>query len=323
MSITLDKLTEKLNNTTLKNGHKYKAGSIKFYRNEFRKLLGGKTSISFSDITVDKVKDIIKDMTNSQSINIMVMVIKLYQFYDKMDNDNYRSIVELYNKKMDEKKDKGNTISEKEQKTYQSWEDILETRKKIHKSLRLTELYKKDKASRSELKLFRQYILVLLLTEAPPRRAGDYVMRFVEGKAPDEKHNYIVRKGKNNFKMVFTQYKTAEIYGRVESDLPKKYAVSKALNEYIRLADIKQGEYFFSWTTSALKSTQLSTMLKEVMGKYGNKESTFNVFRKSFITHNFKNDKDTTDKQHKLSRAMGHTVGTQQGTYNKNESDSE
>ena len=42
------------------------------------------------------------------------------------------------------------------------------------------------------------------------------------------------------------------------------------------------------------------------MGKYGSKESTFNVFRKSFITHNFKDDKDTTDKQQELSKAMGH-----------------
>jgi len=46
MSITLDKFMDKVNNTTLKNGHKYKAGSVKFYRNEFRKLLGDRKEIS-------------------------------------------------------------------------------------------------------------------------------------------------------------------------------------------------------------------------------------------------------------------------------------
>ena len=323
MSITLEKLTEKLNNTTLKSGQKYKDGSVRFYKNEFRKLLGDKTSISFSDLTFNKVKDIIKDMTISQSLNTQVMIIKLYQFYDKMDNDNYRSIVKHYNSTMDQKKKKGNQLSDKEKKTYQEWNDILETRKKIHKDLRLTTLYNKDKLSRSELKTLRGYILVLLLTEVPPRRAGDYVLKYVEGKAPDTKHNYIIRKGKNKFKMVFNEYKTADIYGQVEVDLPTKSALTRPINLYLKQAEVKPGEFFFSWTTSPLKSTQLSTILKDLMGKYGSKESTFNVFRKSFITYNFKDDKDTTDKQQELSKAMGHTVGTQQSKYNKNESDSE
>ena len=45
-------------------------------------------------------------MTISQSLNTQVMIIKLYQFYDKMDNDNYRSIVKNYNSTMDEKRKK-------------------------------------------------------------------------------------------------------------------------------------------------------------------------------------------------------------------------
>jgi hypothetical protein len=161
MSITLESLTEKLNNTILKNGKKYKAGSIKFYRNEFKKVLGERKSISFSDITYDKIKDFVKDKTNSQKINIVVMVIKLYQFYGKMDTDNYRSIVKLYDGYMDDKKSKGNELSDKEKKTFQSWNDILETRKKVKKNLRLTELYTKDKLTRYELKALRQYILLL------------------------------------------------------------------------------------------------------------------------------------------------------------------
>jgi hypothetical protein len=321
MSITLETLTEKLNTTILKNGKKYKSGSIKFYRNEFRKILGDKKSITFSDITYDKVKDFIKDLTNSQKINIVVMVIKLYQFYGKMDTDHYRSIVKLYDGFMDDKKSKGNELSDKEKKTFQSWDDILETRKKIKKNLRLTELYNKDKLTRYELKALRQYILVLLLTEAPPRRARDYIMKFAEGKAPDDKHNYIVRIGKNKFKMIYNEYKTADIYGQVEAELPNKASVSRPINLYLKQADVKEGEYFFSWTSSPLNSPQLSTMLKDTMEKFGSKSSGFNVFRKSYITDNFKDDKETTDKQKELSKKMGHSIGTAMNTYNKNKDD--
>lgn len=323
MSITLETLTEKLNTTILKNGKKYKAGSIKFYRNEFRKILGEKKSITFSDITYDKIKDFIKEKSNSQKLNILVMVIKLYQFYDKMDTNNYRSIVKLYDGFMDDKKNKGNELSDKEKKTFQSWEDILETRKKIKKNLRLTELYNKDKLTRYELKALRQYILVLLLTEAPPRRSGDYIMKFAQDKPKDDKHNWIIRKGKNKFKMVFNEYKTAEIYGKVEVDLPNKSAVSRPINLYLKQAGVEEGEYFFSWSSSPLNSPQLSTMLKDCMAKFGDKSSSFNVFRKSYITYNFKDDKDTTNKQKELSKKMGHTVSTQQGTYNKNEDDND
>ena len=324
MSITLDKFMDKVNNTTLKNGHSYKAGSIKFYRNEFRKLLNNRKEITFNDITKNKVNDIIKDKTNSQALNILVTIIKIYQFYDKMNTDEYRGIVQIYNEKMDDKKKKGNQLSDKEKKTFQEWNDILETKKKIHKNLHITELYNKDKLSRSELKSLRGYILVLLLTESPPRRAADYVMKFVENSAPDDKFNYIIRKGKNKFKLVFNEYKTADIYGQVEVDLPTKSAVSRPINLYLKQADVKPGEYFFSWSTSPLISTQLSNMLKEVMGKFGDKSSSFNVFRKAYITHNLKDDKATTDKIKELSEQLGHSVSTQQQKYNKNEeSDSE
>ncbi len=322
-AITLEGLTEKLNNTTLKNGNKYKAGSIKFYRNEFRKILQERKSITFSDITYDKIKDFVKDKTNSQKINIVVMVIKLYQFYGKMDTDNYRSIVKLYDGYMDDKKSKGNELSDKEQKTYQSWEDILETRKKIKKNLQLTELYNKDKLTRYELKALRQYILVLLLTEAPPRRARDYIMKFSQGDPKDDKYNYIVRIGKNKFKMIYNEYKTADIYGQVVAELPNKSSVSRPINLYLKHTGIEEGKYFFSWSSSPLNSPQLSTMLKDTMLKFGDKSSGFNVFRKAFITHNFKDDKETTDKQKELSKKMGHTVSTQQGSYNKNEDDND
>ena len=68
-------------------------------------------------------------------------------------------------------------------------------------------------------------------------------MKFVENSAPDDKFNYIIRKGKNKFKMVFNEYKT-DIYGQVEIDLPTKSALTRPINLYLKQADVKPGEYF-------------------------------------------------------------------------------
>ena len=121
------------------------------------------------------------------------------------------------------------------------------------------------------------------------------------------KENYLV-KSKSELKFSFNDYKTAAVYGENLQVIPKPLKLK--INKYIKLNDYKIGDVVFPISRNAISSLLTKTSLAIIK-----KRVSTQILRKYYVSKKYPSE--TSKEQIKDAALMGHSIQTQQETYNK------
>jgi len=275
-----------------------KMTTIDTYNNNLNRL--EKDNIDYINIAnIDEFIDNLKNVKNICDSAVRTYLCAILWFYknNNLNENNIKIIrkkITEINSKISANYDK-NLMNEKETEVYLDWETIVD----IYKNL-----YEKRNNS---LVAFKKCICIGLYVLFPPRRAKDYCnMKVVERKEEciSEFNYYII----GEKKLLFTDYKTAKIYGEQYFDICEELA--NLLEEYILKYNLV-GKEIISMTNN-----DFSEKIKNIFIKETGKGATINTLRHSFI--NFIDKKMTTTEERKIiAFKMGHSHVTQQDIYKK------
>lgn len=198
-------------------------------------------------------------------------------------------------------------LSEREQKTYQNWDAILNMYYTMAKQL-----------DKSNFNSFLEFVIISLYVLHPPVRADYANMKvFVdESYVPaDFKENYCVLQ--TNPRFVFNQYKTAKKYGqtvvKMDEELHDILLDWMSINptDYLLVSYVQYKKEYKPFVESAL-----CHRIPLIFKKYTNIPSTINTMRHSYITHISAPDttlttlitkkNNSTNMMHSLNMAEGY-----------------
>ena len=201
--------------------------------------------------------------------------------------------------------DKG--LSEREKKTYQTWDAIMNMYYTMAKQL-----------DRDNFNSFLEFVIISLYVLHPPVRADYANMRvFVDDSyVPDDfKENYCVLQ--TNPRFVFNQYKTAKKYGQTVVNMNEELHdilldwMSINPTDYLLVSYVQYKKEYKPYVESAL-----CHRIPLIFKKYTNIPSTINTMRHSYITYisnseatlaNLLTKKDnSTNMMHSLNMAEGY-----------------
>jgi integrase len=197
--------------------------------------------------------------------------------------------------KLQKEKEDSQELTPEQEENYLAWKDILKVQKQL-----------KDKTDKNKTE-WLEYIVVSLYTLTSPVRAdyaGMIVRKSYRDSKKNAKKNVFVQTTKPYF--VFTDYKTAETYGKVKVPVPKQLA--EVITEYFEhLGHVP--EYLLGNTYNPVI---LSNFIRSTFKKYTNKNVGINLLRHSYLTHmnnegKLRSIKDKTA----VAKKMMHSIETQ------------
>lgn len=213
--------------------------------------------------------------------------------------DTYKKYGELLKKEIAyERMGKEFELTEREQKTFMIWEDILE----IYNNMKQKH-YKKDYND------FMDFVIISLYVLQPPVRADYAHMRWFidESFVPANiEENYCVLQTTPRF--VFQKYKTAHKYGVVIVPI-----CDELHNILLEWCSVNESEYLLAHrvnSTETFKPMLESTLTKRIpriFEKHGGKPINIATFRHSFVSYQSKNDQAFDNKQKNAAQMMHST----------------
>jgi len=234
----------------------------------------------------------LNDNKEIKNVNFLKDTKKVLEYVDKVDNPStkknyYISSVALLegNKKMKKYYDvyleKMNEINKKltknpfkSEKTLAKvaipMEDLLQRQKELYDQINFK--LKKVDATKANLDLLQDTIIVSLYTLMPPRR-NDYTEVKI-GEPKEDEFNYY-----DKYKFYFNSFKTAKHYGQQITDVP---------DELGRLIELRQRLSPNEWLLTNQKGNKLSTsMLSKVIKDAFKMDIGSSAIRNIFATHIF------------------------------------
>jgi len=225
----------------------------------------------------------------------------------------YKTMIDEYNKQY-QKSQQGKKIEGRQKENMINKEELNELMSHLDKKVDM--FYKKKQIGElkpNELSQIRAWIFFHILTILPTRLDYDN-MRLINQrtyrslKSKNElKDNYLV-KSKSELKFSFNDYKTSAVYGENLQIIPKPLKLK--INKYIRLNDYKIGDVIFPITRNAISSLLTKTSLSIIK-----KRVSSQILRKFYVSSKYSNH--ISKEQIKDAGLMGHSINTQQETYNK------
>jgi hypothetical protein len=305
-----------------------KDASVKLYMTSIRRAkdINGSTNMEFikDAKSIDKnLSEYIplgsKEKTKYTSVRNTLIALTVYlesinkeHQYNQLIQE-YKNLINDYNKRYaDEQKDgklKGRQVAN--MITKEELDTLIKTLDQH------VAMYKKKKEimklNTKELSDSRAWILFHILKEIPTRLDYDNMKLISQReyntlkKKNELTGNYLVS-SRGSYKFSFNDYKTNKIYGEniVEVDKPLKLK----LNIYHKLNDYKIGDSIFPMTRNAM-----SNLLTKTSNKIIKKKVSVQILRKFYVSEKYGG---VNQEQVKDAQIMGHTVGTQQSVYNKN-----
>jgi hypothetical protein len=305
-----------------------KDASVKLYMTSIRRAkdINGSTNMEFikDAKSIDKnLSEYIplgsKEKTKYTSVRNTLIALTVYlesinkeHQYNQLIQE-YKNLINDYNKRYaDEQKDgklKGSQVAN--MITKEELDTLIKTLDQH------VAMYKKKKEimklNTKELSDSRAWILFHILKEIPTRLDYDNMKLISQReyntlkKKNELTGNYLVS-SRGSYKFSFNDYKTNKIYGEniVEVDKPLKLK----LNIYHKLNDYKIGDSIFPMTRNAM-----SNLLTKTSNKIIKKKVSVQILRKFYVSEKYGG---VNQEQVKDAQIMGHTVGTQQSVYNKN-----
>jgi len=238
-------------------------------------------------------------------------------------NHKYKYLLDFYKKKYHEHKiiiqPKSGEKSEKEKENWMELDDILKIKKKLKKQVNAMGygFNKIEKVkNKKEWSLLRNYLLLSLYTELPPRRTEYLNMKVINKKDYDKlteeeknNNNYLVN---INSKDKFFHYGKNSVKSQEKDDV--KIEIPKNLNSVLNFW-FKNiiGDWFIpTYKGEKITDTsRLSKIFKEIF----NKNVSVAMLRKIYLSHHFA---DAHKKQAETAKLMNHSTDVQDDYYIKN-----
>lgn len=217
-------------------------------------------------------------------------------------------IVKEYNTQM-----KSQTKSDKQEENWVSMDELKDVVAGYKKQIRKLDLNHKELWSNKEYNLYQQYLIGLLYTELPPVRL-DYSNMFVihekdYKKLKDKDKNFLVLVSRNKKYFSLGSYKTEDKYGVHIIEIPP--VINTTINKFLQHND--SGYFLTNTQRTVLSDNGLTKMLNRVFADTGKKISS-TMIRHIYLSEKYDARQDEMEKD---SKAMLHSVATQQNIYVK------
>tara|TARA_R100000329_G_scaffold82213_1_gene70030 strand:- start:70 stop:1047 length:978 start_codon:yes stop_codon:yes gene_type:complete len=225
----------------------------------------------------------------------------------------YKTMIDEYNQQY-QKSQKENKVDGRQKENMINEEELKQLISHLDKKVDM--YYKKKQIIElkpHELSETRAWIFFHILKTLPTRLDYDN-MRLINQRTyrslkskKELKENYLV-KSKSELKFSFNDYKTSSVYGENVVIIPKPLKLK--INKYIRLNDYKIGDVVFPMTRNAISTLLTKTSLSIIK-----KRVSSQILRKYYVSTKYSSE--TSKEQIKDAVLMGHSIQTQQETYNK------
>jgi len=194
----------------------------------------------------------------------------------------------------------------KEQKMSQTekenWVMMKEIREKYGEYFKMVNAMFSHKAVFDDRIIIEFFILALMSGVAgiPPRRSLDYSLMRIRN-FNKEKDNYY-----DKGKMVFNVYKTAKTYGRITINVKE---MAPELNTLLKKwVQINPTDYLlYSSNDKPLSPSQIAKHNNKI---WDGKKVSCDIYRHSFLTDYYKNDRPTYIQMEDMAKLMGHSIST-------------
>ena len=210
----------------------------------------------------------------------------------------------------EDKKAEDTTVkSEKQEKNWITWKQVLDQRNDYESAVNSFKLNKKITIEEYDTLLC--YIVLCLYTMIPPRRNLDYTQMFIVQSITDsldKDNNYW---SVDDGKFVFNTYKTAKKYGTEEVELPDE--LKSALEIYLKFHPLRKGKitgkslFRFLVYHDGRPFGNINSMTR-ILNKIFGKKVGSSMLRHIYLSNKYGN---VLQEMAKDSDAMGHTMAQQ------------
>jgi len=262
--------------------------------------------IRISDFkNAEKVVDKITELYSLNTTIGTILSINRFLLFKKANIKligNYREILN----DLIQERNKGQTSQEFKQGEKENWMNYEDLKNQVEEK---AGDYLDNKKSFTE---FRNFLILCLFTLIPPARVGNYLNMVKKNgdtmkqksSSLNKKHNYIVKKD-GKYSLVFNQYKTAKILGKVIYEIENEI-LTDLLDKYFEDYNKDEKNRFFMINASGKPMTQtnFTNSQASISKKLFNKKLTNNMFRRIFFTHFLSTNPSVEEKQ-KILRISG------------------
>ena len=290
----MDKVIDQLK----KNKPSLSLSSLKTYNYILRRLMK-KLEMKTEDFQQlinkqDEILEILADESVQVRKTILAVLVSLFgqekteKLRKKMLDD-----ANTYNEKL-----KSQNKTEKQEKNWMSWEEVMGRHKSLSKEL--SPLLKKDNPSPKDLLRLVDLILLSVFVLIPPRRSQDYTELKLRSYDINE-DNYFDSKRKA---FVFNKYKTKKTYGQQIVHLPTN--LLKLINRWSKINP--HDHLLFDSKGGPLSPSRLTIKLNNIFGK----NISSSMLRHIYISEKVLADAPKIREREKVAEAMGHSINTQE-----------
>tara|TARA_R110000824_G_scaffold42883_2_gene125638 strand:- start:1546 stop:2508 length:963 start_codon:yes stop_codon:yes gene_type:complete len=290
--------------------------SLKLYVNNMNKLSKLLNQDDFTNVNFLNDKDDIEKVLLGKSNHTIktyyasiVVVLMALDKDEKLINKYRKDMEELqedYKNKMDTQ-----TKTEKQQKNWLNYDELLTIMNKLRKRVAYDGLLKKDELNRKDKSLMQSWVvasLYLLEPEANPPIRLDYApMDIISHKEYEKlnspKKNYLVIKSRNQKYFAFNDYKTVGSYKEKEIKVGAK--LNSVINHWLRFN--KTNHLLLNSNNEPLSSNGLTKFINSIF-KHTNKKVSVSMIRHAYLSNRY--EADNEDKK-KIAEAMMHSTSQQ------------
>ena len=180
-----------------------------------------------------------------------------------------------------------------------NWIPYLDLKKKVET---LSKDYLDKKKSFTE---YRNFLILALYTLVPPARIGNYLNMIKKDESIMKQkldslpktHNYMVKTG-DTYTMIFNQYKTAKILGKIKYEIKNKILndlISNYLQKYNTNPKIKC--FMINASGKPMSQTGFTNAQSSITNRLFKKKLTNNMFRRIFFTWFLSTNPSVEEKQ--------------------------
>ena len=264
---------------------------------------------------IEKIITLLSEMKITTRKNYLAAVIVALT----TDKDTYEEALKEYRKYLDiivkeyNTQMKSQTKSDKQEENWVSMDELKDVVAGYKKQIRKLDLTNKELWSNKEYNLYQQYLIGLLYTELPPVRL-DYSNMFViherdYKKLKEKDKNFLVLVSRNKKYFSLGSYKTEDKYGVHIIEIPP--VINTTINKFLQHND--SGYFLTNTQRNVLSDNGLTKMLNRVFADTGKKISS-TMIRHIYLSEKYDARQDEMEKD---SKAMLHSVATQQNIYVK------
>lgn len=262
--------------------------------------------IRISDFkNAEKMVDKITDMYSLNTTIGTILSINRYLLFKKANLKLIGQYREILNELIQERNN-GQGKQEFKEGEKENWMDYEELKNQVEEK---AAEYLDNKKSFTD---FRNFLILSLFTLIPPARVGNYLNMIKKNgdnmkkklSSLNKKFNYIVKKD-NSYSLVFNQYKTAKILGKVIYEIENEILtdlLDKYFEDYNK--DEKNKYFMINASGKPMTQTNFTNAQSSITKKLFDKKITNNMFRRIFFTHFLSTNPSVEEKQ-KILRISG------------------